>query len=294
MMTQRSGRRASAGARLGRARRVAAARPDVLLFTCSAAIVAVHAAVDSFLAPEPGTGPENHLVRGSASLAMLVWRSGLPRVRPGARAAIAAALGVLALEGAASRSRRSRGRCAGRGLDRLPTRPGRTRAAGARRSVALALAEAGRVSLCPSRHDRARDARGGLRAAPAARHRDPRDPPPRAAVAPAELGRASEDVTLRTSDGLDLAAWYVPSLNGAAVISYPDPAGEAAAGADAGPARLRRAAARRTGLRREQGDPNVFGWAGEKDIGAAVAWLGDGRTSKRAGSAASGSRSAAR
>ena len=34
---------------------------------------------------------------------------------------------------------------------------------------------------------------------------------PRAAVQPADLGRAYEHVTLRTSDGLDLAAWYVPS-----------------------------------------------------------------------------------
>ena len=44
---------------------------------------------------------------------------------------------------------------------------------------------------------------------------------PRADVAPADLGRPYEEVTLQTSDGLDLAAWYVPSRNGAAVISYP-------------------------------------------------------------------------
>jgi uncharacterized protein len=44
---------------------------------------------------------------------------------------------------------------------------------------------------------------------------------PRAEVARAALGRPYEEVTIRTSDGLDLAAWYAHSSNGAAVISYP-------------------------------------------------------------------------
>ena len=89
------------GARLPFAQHVASVRLDVLLFSGSAAIVAVHATVDSFFAPEPGTGPEDHLVRGSVSLAMLALATVVyPRLRAGARAAIAAALGVLALEGA--------------------------------------------------------------------------------------------------------------------------------------------------------------------------------------------------
>src|SRR5205085_10751590 len=44
---------------------------------------------------------------------------------------------------------------------------------------------------------------------------------PRAAVTAADLGRTYEDVTLRTRGGLELAAWYVRSRNGAAVISFP-------------------------------------------------------------------------
>ena len=44
---------------------------------------------------------------------------------------------------------------------------------------------------------------------------------PRAEVAPIDLGRPHEEVTIRTDDGLDLAGSYVPSRNGAAVISYP-------------------------------------------------------------------------
>ncbi len=39
-----------------RARR-AATQPDVLVFSGAMAILALHAAVDSFIAPEPGTGP---------------------------------------------------------------------------------------------------------------------------------------------------------------------------------------------------------------------------------------------
>ena len=57
---------------------------------------------------------------------------------------------------------------------------------------------------------------------------------PRADVTPADLGRQYEQVTVRTADGLRLAGWYVRSRNGAAVISYPTRAGQAAAGADAG------------------------------------------------------------
>ena len=43
---------------------------------------------------------------------------------------------------------------------------------------------------------------------------------PRAEVQLADLGRPYEEVTLRTSDGLELAVWYVPSRNGAAVMVY--------------------------------------------------------------------------
>ena len=97
---------------------------------------------------------------------------------------------------------------------------------------------------------------------------------PRATVEPADLGRPYQQVTIRTSDGLDLAAWYVPSLNGAAVISYPTRQGklpQARMLVRHGYGVLLLDA---RGYDGSQGDPNVFGWAGEKDIDAAVAWLG--------------------
>ncbi len=264
------------GARLPFAQHVASVRLDVLLFTGSAAIVAVHAAVDSFFAPEPGTSPEDHLVRGSVSLAMLGLAIVVfPRVRAGARAAIAAALGVLALEGAGlaiadARAVGSRGED-WTGFLLLPVglvllglaavllwrsrKPGRFRYV-RRVTIVLATLMAGYVLLLP------------LGIAILATHR------PRAAVQPAELGRAYEDVTLRTSDGLNLAAWYVPSLNGAAVISYPTRQGklpQARMLVRHGYGVLLLDA---RGYDGSEGDANVFGWAGEKDIDAAVAWLG--------------------
>ena len=78
-----------------------AARLDVLLFSGAAAVVALHALVDAFVAPEPGTGPRDHLLRGLASLVLLALAAlAYPRLPAGGRAALAAVLGVLSLEGA--------------------------------------------------------------------------------------------------------------------------------------------------------------------------------------------------
>jgi hypothetical protein len=48
---------------------------------------------------------------------------------------------------------------------------------------------------------------------------------PRSAVSEPNLGRAHEDVTLKTSDGLRLDGWYVPSRNRAAVLVFPGRSG---------------------------------------------------------------------
>ena len=80
-------------------------------------------------------------------------------------------------------------------------------------------------------------------------------------------------MTLRTSDGLDLAAWYVPSRNGAAVISYPTRQGklpQARMLVRHGYGVLLLDA---RGYDGSDGDPNLFGWSDAKDIDAAVAWL---------------------
>jgi hypothetical protein len=94
------------------------------------------------------------------------------------------------------------------------------------------------------------------------------------AVVPANhLGVASEDVRFTTRDGLELQGWYIPSRNGAAVISFPG---------RKGPQRQARMLARhgygvllfdRRGEGHSEGEPNAFGWGGDEDIKAAIAYL---------------------
>jgi uncharacterized protein len=268
--------RVGRGARLPVAQRVASARLDVLLFSGATAIIAVHAILDSFVAPEPGTGPRDHLLRGSVSLALLALAAALyPRLAAGARATIAATLGALALEGAGLAIADARAVGARdedwSGFLLLPAglvllglaivllwrsrKPGRFRYL-RRAAIVIATVVGAYVFVAP------------LAIGILATHR------PRAAVEPADLGRPYEQVTIRTSDGLDLAAWYAPSRNGAAVISYPTRQGklpQARMLARHGYGVLLLDA---RGYDASEGDPNVFGWDDAKDINAAVAWLG--------------------
>jgi dienelactone hydrolase len=95
----------------------------------------------------------------------------------------------------------------------------------------------------------------------------------RATVPAAHLGVAYEDVTVHTADGLDLAGWYVPSRNGAAVLVYP---GRAKAQKHA--RYLARAGygvllVDRRGEGASEGDPHGFGWTFDEDIEAGVRFL---------------------
>jgi fermentation-respiration switch protein FrsA (DUF1100 family) len=248
---------------------------DVLVFWTATGIVALHAIVDSFVATEPGTGPSDHLLRGIVSLGLLGAAAvAYPRLRAGGRASLAVVLGVLALEGAALAIADARA-VGARGEDwtgflLVPVGLGlcslavvllwRSRKPGPRRyvrriAIGVAAVVAAYWLVLP------------LAIGVLATHR------PRADVEPADLGRAYETVALRTSDGLELAAWYVPSRNGAAVVSYPTRTGKVAHA---------RMLARHgygvllvdaRGYDGSEGDPNLFGWAGAKDVDAAVSWL---------------------
>ena len=74
----------------------------------------------------------------------------------------------------------------------------------------------------------------------------------RSAVRAADLGRPYEYVSLRTSDGLALRGWYVPSRNGAAVIAVPGREDPVAHPSDARLPRLRRAGVPSPRRRRER------------------------------------------
>jgi len=95
----------------------------------------------------------------------------------------------------------------------------------------------------------------------------------RAHVPAANLGAPYENVEFRTSDGLLLKGWYIRSENGAAVISFPGRAGSQSRAkmlADHGYGVL---LFDRRGEGESEGDPNLLGWQGERDIHAAVAYL---------------------
>lgn len=263
------------GARLPLAQHAASARLEVLLFSCATAIIAGHAILDSFLTPEPATGPKDHLLRGLVSLALLALAGAVyPRLAAGARATVAATLGALALAGAGLAIADARA-VGARGEDwtgflLLPVGLvliglaivllWRSRKAGPlrylRRSAIVSATVVGAYVLVAP-----------LVVGILATHR------PRATVEPADLGRPYQQVTIRTSDGLDLAAWYVPSRNGAAVISYPTRQGKLSQARMLVRHGYGLLLLDARGYDGSQGDPNLFGWAGEEDIDAAVAWL---------------------
>jgi uncharacterized protein len=252
--------------------------PGRALFTAAVAAIALHVVDDSFLQPQPGTSAGDHVFGGLilvAILALSVWA--YPRVRPGARGAMALALvvpavlsgveaiyyggktglvgddytGILALLAAPVllglgawtlwSSRRL-----GDGLIRRY----------ARRSLkTVGVLAAMSLTLVP------------LSVAYVGSHAS------RAEVPKAELGAPHEDVKLETSDGLELEGWYVPSKNRAAVIVFPGRSGaqkQARMLADNGYGVL---LYDRRGEGESEGDPNSFGWDFDKDIRAGIDFL---------------------
>jgi len=251
---------------------------EAVLFLVAIAVIALHVLDDNYLQPQPGTSPGDHLVSGLVPLALLglaAWA--YPRLRGGWRGALALFAGPLAIAagieawyytrevgpsgddftgllsiaagvlllglGAATlwRTRRTDG-----GLGWRYPRRALLGAAG----VVVAF-----MVLLPI----------GL--AYITTHTG------RAVVPPNHLGVAYEDVTFTTGDGLELEGWYIPSRNGAAVISSPG---------RSGPQKQARMLARhgygvllfdRRGEGKSEGDPNSWGWGGGEDIEAAIAFL---------------------
>jgi fermentation-respiration switch protein FrsA (DUF1100 family) len=241
-------------------------------------LIALHIVDDSFLQPQPGTSAADHLVSGLvpvAVLALAAWA--YPRLRAGTQAVVGLALGlfgvVVGIEGAYYTVKGNPSGDDFTGLLAIP--------------AGLTLVATSLVTLWRSRRrDDSRPRRYVRRlllavgavavlyvvvfpvyAAYVFTH------VARGFVPEPELGAAHEEVSFTTSDGLELEGWYIPSKNRAAVIAFPG---------RKGPQRPARMLARhgygvllfdRRGEGESEGDPNAFGWAGERDVHAAVAFL---------------------
>jgi hypothetical protein len=269
----------SCRARNERQRDHAATRAESRFLRLALAVAALAAIDDAVLDPERGTGAADHVTAALVPVAIAVALAFvLPRLRAGARATAAIACGSLALTaGVADGVRHAV--LAGPGGDDFS-------ASAAAVAGALLVAWGTRLLWTTRRRDERplrRYSRRALTAAAAvvaaflvllpvasaivATHRA------RETAAVADLGRPYRDVTFSTADGLRLAGWFVPSLNGAAVIAVPG---------RSGPVRQARMLARngygvllydRRGEGASDGDFNAFGWDDAADVVAAARFL---------------------
>jgi uncharacterized protein len=257
---------------------IGAASRETILAEAAFAVIGLHVLDDNFFQPQPGTSAADHLVSGLVPFGVLLAGAVVyPRLRPGLRASIAALIGLLGIAaGIEGVYYAHSGRLSGddytgiaAGLAGLLLiavavatlwRTRRTDDSVLWRWLRRVLVAAGAfvvgyVILVPflSAYVLTHTARAFV-------------PTPR-------LGAKHEEVSFTTADGLRLQGWYVPSRNGAAVISFPGRKGTQK------PARL---LARhgygvllfdRRGEGESQGDPNAFGWEGYRDVDAAVRYL---------------------
>ena len=246
-------------------------------FRIALAAIAIHIVDDNWLQPEPGTSATDHLASGLIPLALIglaAWA--YPRLRGGWRGALALASGILGIAAGLEAVHYTRAIGASgddfTGLLALP--------------AALALLGIGAAELWRTRRTEGslwwRYPRRALIAGAAfvptfmvvvaglgyvTTHAG------RAVVPADRLGVAHEDVSFTTADGLELRGWYVPSRNGAAVISFPGRSGSQ---------KQARMLARhgygvllfdRRGEGESEGDPNSWGWGGDADVKAAIEYL---------------------
>ena len=234
------------------------------VFRIALAVVAVHVVDDTLVQPPSGTPATDHLVSAAvpvALLALLAWA--YPRLSGFARGAMALALGPIAIVTGVEAAYYSNA-----------VGPSGDDFTGLLALVAgVVLLGLGAVTLWRTRRTegtllwryprRVLVAAGALFAfqllmlplgvAYVTTHTA------RAVVPDNELGVAYENVSFKTSDGLRLEGWYVPSRNGAAVISFPG---------RKGPQRQARMLARhgygvllfdRRGEGASDGEPNSYG-----------------------------------
>jgi dienelactone hydrolase len=259
-------------------RRGAGRTREVLLFWIGLALIALHVLDDNVVQPQPGTSPRDHVVSTLVPLGLLglaAWA--YPRLRGGRRGALALVVGVLGIAGGIE----------GFYYTREVGPSGDDFTGLLSLAAGVLLLGLGAVTLWRTRRAEGsrwwrypRRALLGIAGFVLAvvllvpiglgyvtTHVG------RAVVPPDHLGVAHQNVKFETSDGLKLEGWYVPSRNGAAVIAFPG---------RNGPQAKTRMLARhgygvllfdRRGEGKSEGEPNSWGWGGEADIKAAIAYL---------------------
>ena len=253
---------------------------EVRLFRIATTVIAIAVADDAFVQPEPGTSAADHLASGLIPIAIALGAAvAYPRVRAGLRACIALTFGALALAAGVVDGVRALA---------LNTASGDDVTACLAALAGAVLVVLGTATLWRTRRlDKPRGRRYARRALETAlavvsvvlvivpagmailtTH------VARAPVPGAHLGTAYQSVSFTTNDGLRLAGWYVPSRNGAAVIVSPgrSPATQQHARMLIGHGYGVLLFDRR-GEGQSQGDRNMYGWSGDKDLLAAVAFL---------------------
>jgi fermentation-respiration switch protein FrsA (DUF1100 family) len=249
---------------------------EALVFGVATVLALVHALDDAFVHGGPGLGVGQHALAAAISVAAVVAGVlAFPSLRPGLRAALAFAFGGLALVNgglhlghvasdgpAAGDVTGVLAAAAGAVLIGLAVAiPWRTRGAGGWKARVLA-APAGLAAVVlvfgPI----------GLGVVETHKWREPVGAPPSAAY---------QDVTFRAGDGIELAGWYRPSENGAAVVVVHG-GGSDRKGSVAHAAMLARHGygvllydARGRG--ESEGSPNGYGWDWGKDVAGALDFL---------------------
>lgn len=245
------------------------------VFAVACGVIAIHVLSDALAGREPGVAAEEQVVPAFVPVAILIGAAvAYPRLPPGVQALLALSLGLLglvgggiaiahiAIEGAGAEDvsglvvlAAGLVLCAQGAALLWVTRKREGRVVLRRSLIALGAALYGFEIILP------------IALALVVTHRPAESPGPGA------LGRPSEEVTVRTQDGLRLSGLYVPSRNGAAVITFPSSEGtapEARMLAENGFGVL---ALDMRGYGSSQGEPNALGWEAAADIDAGVSFL---------------------